>query len=106
MVRQLVSINRVYRWQMLCVLLVNGSITILFNTGPRFNGKALSEPAYVTVLHNGVLVQNHVEIQGKTEWIGAPSYKAHECAPLQLQDHGNQVSFRNVWVRELKTNNE
>jgi hypothetical protein len=75
-------------------------------TGPRFNGKALSEPAYVTVLHNGVLVQNHVEIQGKTEWIGAPSYKAHECAPLQLQDHGNQVSFRNVWVRELKSKSE
>ena len=75
-------------------------------TSPRFNGTTLSEPAYVTVMHNGVLVQNHVEIQGKTEWIGAPSYKAHGCAPLQLQDHGNQVSFRNVWVRELKSKSE
>lgn len=70
-------------------------------TAPRFDGATLSKPAYVTVMHNGVLVQNHVEVQGKTEWIGAPSYKAHGCAPLQLQDHGNQVSFRNLWVREL-----
>ena len=74
-------------------------------TAPRFDGSTLSEPAYVTVMHNGVLVQNHVEIQGKTEWIGAPSYQAHGCAPLQLQDHGNQVSFRNLWVRELNTQN-
>ena len=74
-------------------------------TAPRFDGATLSEPAYVTVMHNGVLVQNHVEILGKTEWIGAPSYKAHGCAPLQLQDHGNQVSFRNLWVRELSSQN-
>ncbi len=65
----------------------------------------MGKPAYVTVMHNGVLVQNHVEVQGKTEWIGAPSYKAHGCAPLQLQDHGNQVSFRNLWVRHLNTQN-
>lgn len=70
-------------------------------TAPRFEGKALSQPGYVTVMHNGVLLQNHTEIQGKTEWIGAPSYEAHGCAPLQLQDHGNLVSFRNIWVREL-----
>jgi hypothetical protein len=68
---------------------------------PQFAGDTLSSPAYVTVLHNGVLVQNHTQIQGTTEWIGAPSYKAHGCAPLQLQDHGNLVSFRNMWVREL-----
>lgn len=68
---------------------------------PQFAGDSLSSPAYVTVLHNGVLVQNHTKIQGTTEWIGAPSYKAHGCAPLQLQDHGNLVSFRNMWVREL-----
>lgn len=68
---------------------------------PRFAEDKLSSPGYVTVMHNGVLVQNHVEIQGKTEWIGAPSYEAHGCAPLQLQDHGNLVSFRNIWVREL-----
>jgi hypothetical protein len=68
---------------------------------PRFNKETLVSPAYVTVLHNGVLVQNHVKILGKTEWIGAPSYEAHGCEPLQLQDHGNYVSFRNIWVRKL-----
>ncbi len=73
---------------------------ILF-TAPRFAGDKLATPGYVTVLHNGVVVQNHTEIQGKTEWIGAPDYEAHGCAPLQLQDHGNLVSFRNIWVREL-----
>lgn len=68
---------------------------------PSFDGEKLASPGYVTVLHNGVVVQNHTEIQGTTEWIGAPQYKAHGCAPLQLQDHGNLVSFRNIWVREL-----
>jgi hypothetical protein len=68
---------------------------------PRFSGEKLSSPAYVTVIHNGVVVQNHTEILGTTEWIGAPKYAAHGCAPLQLQDHGNLVSFRNMWVREL-----
>jgi hypothetical protein len=68
---------------------------------PVFDGDALESPGYVTVIHNGVVVQNHVEIQGTTEWIGAPKYKAHGCEPIQLQDHGNLVSFRNMWVREL-----
>ena len=68
---------------------------------PRFDEQTLVSPAYVTVLHNGVLVQNHTEILGKTEWIGAPAYNSHGCEPLQLQDHGNYVSFRNVWIREL-----
>ncbi len=69
---------------------------------PRFSADGVLEsPAYVTVLHNGVLVQNHVEIQGPTAWIGHPPYEAHGCAPLQLQDHGDPVSFRNIWVRKL-----
>lgn len=68
---------------------------------PRFKGEALESPAYVTVLHNGVLVQNHTEILGKTEWIGAPEYQAHGCAPIQLQDHSNEVSYRNIWIRKL-----
>lgn len=68
---------------------------------PRFSGEQLLSPGYITVLHNGVLVQNHVEIQGTTEWIGAPKYQPHGCAPLQLQDHGDAVSFRNIWVRRL-----
>jgi len=68
---------------------------------PVFDGDLLESPGYVTVIHNGVVVQNHVEIQGTTEWIGAPKYKTHGCEPIQLQDHGNLVSFRNMWVREL-----
>ncbi len=72
-------------------------------TAPRFDadGKLLSR-AYVTVLHNGVLVQNHVEFTGADPWIGRPPYKAHpERLPIALQDHGNPVRYRNVWVREL-----
>ena len=69
---------------------------------PKFNADGkLESPAYVTVLHNGVLVQNHVEVQGPTAWIDHPPYEAHSCAPLSLQDHGNPVSYRNIWLREL-----
>jgi hypothetical protein len=70
---------------------------------PRFNpeGQLLS-PAYFTVFHNGVLIQNHVGLRGPTEYIGIPVYKAHEDKlPLALQDHGNPVSYRNIWIREL-----
>jgi len=58
--------------------------------------------AYVTVIHNGVLVQNHVEILGTTEYIGAPKNNAHPAKlPISLQDHDHPVSYRNIWVREL-----
>ncbi len=71
-------------------------------SAPRFDQSGeLEQPAYITVLHNGVLVQNHVEIQGPTAWIGYPPYEAHGCAPLSLQDHGNPSRFRNIWIREL-----
>ncbi|MET0356278.1 MAG: DUF1080 domain-containing protein [Cellvibrio sp.] len=71
-------------------------------TAPKFNdAKKLVSPGRLTVLLNGVLVQNNVEIQGATAWIGKPVYTAHGCAPLRLQDHGNPVSFRNIWVRKL-----
>lgn len=78
------------------------SYDIIF-TAPIFgeNG-SLRKPAYVTVMHNGVVVQNHAELQGGTEWIGYPSYKKpHDCAPIQLQDHASEVSFRNIWLRPL-----
>lgn len=71
-------------------------------TAPRFNeDSTLFSPARITVLHNGILIQNNVVIQGVTEYIGLPSYTAHGKAPLSLQDHGNPVSYRNIWVREL-----
>jgi hypothetical protein len=69
---------------------------------PRFSkGGGLEAPARITVLHNGVLVQDDTVLSGKTEYIGAPSYSPHGCAPIALQDHHSKVSFRNIWVREL-----
>jgi Domain of Unknown Function (DUF1080) len=74
---------------------------ILF-TAPRFKADgSIDKPAYITVIHNGVVIQNHTEIKGTTEYIGAPKWIAHDKAPIKLQDHGNPVSYRNVWVREL-----
>jgi hypothetical protein len=71
-------------------------------TAPRFrNNGSLEKAAYVTVLHNGIIVQNHFEIQGTTEYIGAPKWKAHSKGPIELQDHSNEVSYRNIWIREL-----
>jgi hypothetical protein len=70
---------------------------------PKFNpeGQVVS-PAYFTVFHNGVLIQNHVGLRGPTEYIGIPLYKAHESKlPISLQDHGNPISYRNIWIREL-----
>jgi hypothetical protein len=70
---------------------------------PRFDNVGnLVKPAYVTVLQNGVLIQNHVELQGGTFYDRPPFYEAHsEKAPLILQDHGNPIRFRNIWIREL-----
>jgi len=72
-------------------------------TAPRFNENGmLLSPAKITVLHNGVLVQNNYTLRGPTEYIGIPNYTKHEeKLPIHLQDHGNPVSFRNIWVREL-----
>jgi len=72
-------------------------------TAPRFDeeGKVVRK-AHETVFHNGVLVQNDVALTGPTGWIGRAPYKAHpERLPIALQDHGNPVRFRNIWVREL-----
>lgn len=72
-------------------------------TAPRFDGGGqLLSPARITVFHNGVLVQNNVELTGPTTWLERPPYQAHpEKLPISLQDHGNPVRFRNIWVREL-----
>ena len=70
---------------------------------PKFSDKGtLVSPAKVTVFHNGVLVQNNVELLGPTCYIGTPYYVAHEAKlPLALQDHGDPMQFRNIWIREL-----
>ena len=71
-------------------------------TAPRFNEDGIRiTPAYITVIHNGIVVQNHVPLHGTTEYRGLPQNVAHGPAPLQLQDHGNPVSYRNIWIREL-----
>src|SRR5439155_25350252 len=72
-------------------------------TAPRFDaeGKVLS-PVWLTVFHNGVLIQNHVQLTGPSSWLERAPYHAHpEKQPISLQDHGNPVRFRNIWLREL-----
>ncbi|MBT8188156.1 MAG: DUF1080 domain-containing protein [Croceitalea sp.] len=71
---------------------------------PRFNDKGeKTEPATITVLQNGVLIQDHFKIKGTTEYIGWPKNEAHGKGPIKLQDHrdNSRVSFRNIWLREL-----
>jgi hypothetical protein len=72
-------------------------------TAPRFDGEGkLFSPARLTVFHNGVLVQNNVSLTGPTSWLERAPYQPHpEKQPISLQDHGNPVRFRNIWVREL-----
>lgn len=74
-------------------------------TAPTFkkDGTYRTYP-YVTVIHNGVLVQNHTRINGTTPYIGFPEVKEHGDGPIMLQDHGDPseaISFRNIWIREL-----
>ena len=71
-------------------------------TAPRFKKDgSVHSPARITVLHNGVLIQNNTIILGDTPYIGFPKYKAHGRGPILLQDHGDPVKFRNIWIREL-----
>ncbi len=70
---------------------------------PAFDGKGvLNKPAFVTIIHNGVVVQDHTQILGPTSPPGAPKYVAHPAKqPLLLQDHHARVQYRNIWIREL-----
>jgi len=74
-------------------------------TAPVFNEDgSLKSPARATILFNGVLVQNNVELKGPTLYIGKPAYIKHGMCPIKLQAHGDKsapISFRNIWVREL-----
>lgn len=79
------------------------SFDILF-TAPRFDDKGeLLKPAFLTLLHNGVLVHNHVEVQGTTAYDRPPKYTPHAAkGPILLAYHGQPVRFRNIWVREVR----
>ncbi len=75
-------------------------------TAPTFNAdSSVKTPAKVTVLFNGVVIQNNFELKGPTQYIGQAAYrKAHGPSPIKLQSHGDKsepISFRNIWIREL-----
>ncbi len=78
------------------------SYDIIFHA-PKFDAEGkLTSPAHMTVLQNGVLIQDNFELLGATAWLEAPAYTAHgEKESLLLQNHGNAVRFRNIWIREL-----
>ena len=70
---------------------------------PRFDadGKLL-EGARFTVIYNGILIQNNEELWGGTNWLESAPYEHHaDRGPIELQDHGHKVRFRNIWLREL-----
>jgi hypothetical protein len=75
----------------------------IFWTCPQFDEDGqLKSPAYVTAMHNGVLVLNHFELLGDTPFNRPPKYEdVGPRGPISIQDHGNPVRFRNIWVREL-----
>jgi hypothetical protein len=75
---------------------------IIFNAPQFYSDSSLRSPARITVFQNGVLIQHNTEIWGSTQYIGIPKYTMHGSKePLSLQDHGNPVSYRNIWIREL-----
>ncbi len=76
---------------------------IIFHA-PQFDSKGnKSKSGTITVLHNGILVQDNFKIKGTTEYIGCPKNNAHSKAPIKLQDHRDKsgVSYRNIWIRNL-----
>ena len=77
------------------------TMDIIF-TAPRFGDAGqVVKPAAVTVLHNGVVVHNHFELHGSTSYVEPAKYSKHaEKLPIHIQDHGNPVRYRNLWIRE------
>ena len=71
---------------------------------PKFDddGK-VTRKARMTVLHNGIKIHDDFELKGDTAWHRPPQYKKHAAKlPISLQNHGNPVKFRNIWIEELE----
>ena len=75
----------------------------IFFVTPRFEGQKLLSPAYITVVHNGVLVHHYQEAMGPTGHKNVASYDTPHGpeGPLMLQDHRNPVRYRNIWIRPI-----
>ena len=74
----------------------------IFFEAPRFDGDKVAKPAYVTIVHNGILVQHHQQIVGRVVHAKLPQYAPHPAEePLTLQNHGTAVRYRNIWIRRL-----
>ena len=80
----------------------------IFFTRPRYDGDEVVEPARVTVLHNGVLIHNQQAFMGPTRHLRLTDYKGYQAkrGPIKIQDHGNLMQFRNIWVVDLEQNGE
>lgn len=75
----------------------------IFFEAPKFEGDKLVKPAFVTVVHNGILVHHHQEILGTAIHRRVATYRAHGAEePLSLQDHDQPVRYRNIWIRRLQ----
>lgn len=80
---------------------------IIFDAPVWTDDGQLKKPGYITVLHNGVLVHHHRRSLGQVAHKFAPQNKPHKSQlPLTLQDHGNPVRFRNIWIRPLRSSLE
>ncbi|WP_145029927.1 3-keto-disaccharide hydrolase [Caulifigura coniformis] len=78
------------------------SYDIIFHAPQFHDDGELKRPATITVLQNNVLVQDHLELLGDTPYVRAPRYNPEVTkGPIKLQNHGNPVKFRNIWIREL-----
>ena len=73
----------------------------IYFKAPVFDGDGLVLPAMITVVLNGVVIQNNFILKGHTPYTGLPAYTPHGLMPLSLQDHGEEVRYRNIWIRRL-----
>ena len=101
------QVGSIYKWSIPLAMASSptgewNSYDIIYHA-PLFEKGYKTKSGTVTVLHNGVLILDHHEILGSTEYIGWPKNKPHGKLPLMLQDHGDnsRVSYRNIWVREI-----